>query len=262
MHTREFVRSYFDAWNQGDARGVAGHLAKNGIYCDVPVNAQYSGDDLIADLAAFFLAENHRYQLLGDILTSDSSIAFQYRMSSPNSSEEDWFGAEFMIIEGNGATKITDYYDASLTMGSTAAFTAGSGAPKYAKSGLNDVQMKEYTNQLTALMDKHKMYLESDLTMLRLAAMVDCSVNHLSQAVNSGFGMSFFDFLNSYRIEDAKDILSQTDSTSTAVLDVSFAVGFNSNSAFYAAFKKATGQTPAQYRRTHSTRPVTSSANQ
>jgi AraC-like DNA-binding protein len=81
---------------------------------------------------------------------------------------------------------------------------------------------------------------------------VKCSVNHLSQAVNSGFGMSFFDFLNSYRIEEAKTMLSQCDPRSQAILDVSFAVGFNSNSAFYAAFKKATGQTPAQYRRAFS----------
>lgn len=252
MHAREFVRSYFDAWNQCDARGVAGHLAKNGIYCDVPVNVQYSSDDLIADLAGFFLAEKHRYQLLGEILASDTSIAFQYRMTSPNSSQEDWFGAEFMTIEGDGAIKIADYYDSSLPGGGKSAKVSESSAPKYAKSGLNDVQMKRYTNQLAALMDNDKVYLESDLTMLRLAAMVDCSVNHLSQAVNSGFGMSFFDFLNSYRIEDAKDILGQKNPTSTAILDVSFAVGFNSNSAFYAAFKKATGQTPAQYRRAHS----------
>jgi len=261
MHAREFVRSYFDAWNQCDARGVAGHLAKNGIYCDVPVNAQYSGDDLIADLASFFLAENHRYQLLGEILTGDNSIAFQYRMSSPNSSEEDWFGAEFMTIEGDGASKISDYYDSSTSVGKIAASAGERCAPKYAKSGLNDVQMKRYTNQLTSLMDKDKVYLESDLTMLRLSTMVNCSINHLSQAVNSGFGMSFFDFLNRYRIEDAKDILGQQDSTSTAILDVSFAVGFNSNSAFYAAFKKATGQTPAQYRRTHSAKPAGKTAS-
>lgn len=79
--------------------------------------------------------------------------------------------------------------------------------------------------------------------------MVNCSVNHLSQAVNSGFNMSFFDFLNSYRIEEAKTILLRCDAMSQSILDVSFAVGFNSNSAFYAAFKKATGQTPAQFRR-------------
>jgi AraC-like DNA-binding protein len=98
-------------------------------------------------------------------------------------------------------------------------------------------------------MGMDKVYLESELTMPKLADLVNCSVNHLSQAVNSGFGMSFFDFINSYRIEEAKLMLQHNDSQAQAILDVSFAVGFNSNSAFYAAFKKSTGQTPAQFRR-------------
>ena len=107
----------------------------------------------------------------------------------------------------------------------------------------------DQTRTLTELMSQEKVYLESDLTMPKLAELMHCSVNHLSQAVNSGFGMSFFDFLNSYRIEEAKKMLSQENPQSKAILDVSFAVGFNSNSAFYAAFKKSTQQTPAQFRR-------------
>ena len=251
MQATEFVQSYFDAWNHSDAKGVAEHLAKNGIYCDIPVHKQHSRDDLVADLTEFFNAEHHSYQLMGEILASDNTIAFQYIMSSSDSSVEDWFGAEFMTLEGNGAIKISDYYDPAQSVSQAVASKRDSSALKYAKSGLNDTQMEEYTNLLTALMGREKVYLEADLTMFKLAAMVDCSVNHLSQAVNAGFGMSFFDFLNSYRIEDAKTMLGRKDKQPAAILDVSFAVGFNSNSAFYAAFKKATGQTPAQYRRAH-----------
>ena len=98
-------------------------------------------------------------------------------------------------------------------------------------------------------MDNEKLYLEPDLTLPVLADKVNCSINHLSQVVNSGFNMSFFDFLNSYRVREAKLILSDSYDRSKSILDVSFAVGFNSNSAFYAAFKKATGVTPAQFRR-------------
>jgi AraC-like DNA-binding protein len=61
--------------------------------------------------------------------------------------------------------------------------------------------------------------------------------------------MSFFDYLNRYRIEYAKELLSKLDGQDKAILNIAFTVGFNSNSAFYAAFKKCVGQTPAQYRR-------------
>ena len=50
-------------------------------------------------------------------------------------------------------------------------------------------------------------------------------------------------------MQEAKTILSDGKDSPKSILDVSFAVGFNSNSAFYAAFKKATGVTPAQFRR-------------
>jgi AraC-like DNA-binding protein len=92
-------------------------------------------------------------------------------------------------------------------------------------------------------------YLNSDLTLPKLANLMHCSLNHLSQVINAGFGMSFFDYLNHHRIEAAKKLLSQHDSPRGAILSIAFEVGFNSNSAFYAAFKKMCGQTPAQYRR-------------
>ena len=252
MRATDCVRSYFDAWNHSDAKGVAEHLAKNGTYFDVPSHQQHSREDLVANLADFFAYEQHCYQLIGEILVSDNSIAFQYRMYSLDKSHEDWFGAEFMMVNGDGAVKITDYYDTSSTTRPVIVNASEAVTPKYAKSGLDPSQLQNYSSKLKSLMDGEKVYLQSGLTMPKLAKLVKCSVNHLSQAVNSGFGMSFFDFLNSYRIEEAKTMLSQCDPRSQAILDVSFAVGFNSNSAFYAAFKKATGQTPAQYRRAFS----------
>jgi AraC-like DNA-binding protein len=98
-------------------------------------------------------------------------------------------------------------------------------------------------------MGVEKIYLNSEMTLPALAGLMECSVNHLSQVINAGFGASFYDYLNSYRIEEAKRILGGADSASQAILDIPFEVGFNTNSAFYAAFKKSTGQTPAQYRR-------------
>jgi len=249
MQAAQFVESYFDAWNQRDARAVAEHLVKNGMYSDIPANSQYSREDLIANLVGFFSLKQHSYQLIGEVLSSETSIAFQYKMTPSDKSAPDWYGSEFMTVEGDGALKITDYYDPMHYQRRAAESSNDLSIPKYAKSGLSGEQMEKYTSQLKSLMDQDRVFLESDLTMNKLASLVDCSVNHLSQAVNSGFGMSFFDFLHSYRIEEAKNLLCSNDLHSKAILDVSFAVGFNSNSAFYAAFKKSTGQTPAQFRR-------------
>ena len=203
----------------------------------------------MSNLVDFFASGDHHYQLCNEVLSNDRTIAFQYKMTSPNNSRQDWLGAEFILLENDGALSITDYYDSHQSIRSSSLVSDRASLPKYAKSGLNSHQIEDYKRKLVRLMEEERVYLDSDLTLPKLALMVDCSVNHLSQAVNSGFKMSFFDFLNSYRVREAKSMLIHQDSFSQSILDVSFAVGFNSNSAFYAAFKNATGQTPAQFRR-------------
>jgi AraC-like DNA-binding protein len=254
MHALELVQSYFDAWNHSDAKGVAEHLDKNGTYIDIPVHKEHNRKDLIANLTDFFASKNHRYDLIGEVLSSKTVIAFEYKMTPTDSDGEEWFGAEFMTLKGDGVAKITDYYD-PMNFDKAPINRSDVNQPKYAKSGLNAEQLEKYRDRLLELMEEKQIYLEPDLTMPKLADLVNCSVNHLSQAVNSGFGMSFFDFLNSYRIQAAKGMLEGNDPRTQAILDVSFAVGFNSNSAFYSAFKKATGQTPAQFRRSFIEKP-------
>lgn len=259
MRANEFVTSYFDAWNHRDAKGVADHLAPNGVYCDVPENARRSHGELITNLTDFFGRNHQRYELIGEVITGENTLAFQYQFSAigtRDATANPLQGAEFITLNGDAAITITDYYD-----------TPGSVRPpelsqitvrrprqnKYAKSGLDLRQMTIYKDRLMHIMRVEEAYLQSDLTLPKLAFAVDCSVNHLSQVINSGFGMSFFDFLNKHRIAHAQDLLAQCDDKSGAILNVAFTVGFNSNSAFYAAFKKCVGQTPAQYRRSRLT---------
>ena len=60
---------------------------------------------------------------------------------------------------------------------------------------------------------------------------------------------TFFDFINSYRIDDATEILADLDNNKVTVLEIMFEVGFNSKSSFNTAFKKHTGFTPTTYRK-------------
>jgi AraC-like DNA-binding protein len=263
MRAARFVESYIDAWNHRDPRGVADHLSADGIYCDIPENVQRTRDELVTSLISFFSSHRHQYDLIGKILTSRDTIAFQYKISACNNAEKNglpiaYCGAEFIKLHGNSAVTITDYYDIPATTHPSNPARMVSRAMqknKYAKSGLNSEQLREYKGQLEQIMQSEQAYLRSDLTLPRLADAVNCSINHLSQVINSGFGMSFFDYLNQYRIEHAKQLLSSFDSQSNAILNIAFTVGFNSNSAFYAAFKKCVGQTPAQYRNARASKP-------
>ena len=258
MRATEFVESYIDAWNHRDPKAVADHLAAGGVYCDIPENARRSHDELIVNLRDFFSRHRHQYALIGEILKSSNTIAFQYKVSSPGDSDNhdtpgEYHGAEFMTLHGDAAMTITDYYDipGMARPSSSVAQTAAreSGFDKYAKSGLNSEQLLKYKTLLEHIMQSQKAFLKSNLTLPMLANSVGCSVNHLSQVINAGFGMSFFDYLSRFRIEYAQKLLTDDESRSAAILNIAFTVGFNSNSAFYAAFRKYVGQTPAQYRR-------------
>ena len=250
MRAEKFVESYFDAWNHTDPEGVASHLTPDGVYRDVPLNIQRSHDELIVTLQQFFAAFPHRYEVIGDILSDQNTIAFQYRVcpvgGTARNDIQSYRGAEFMTLSGDAAVTITDYYD----------FPTEAAKDKYAKSGLGRRQMQAYKQRLEEVMVSQQLYLQPSLTLPQLAREVGCSVNHLSQVINAGFNMSFFDYLNSHRVDHARTLLSGIDGRNRAILKIAFSVGFNSNSAFYAAFKKHVGMTPAQYRKTRMTEPT------
>ena len=254
MQASEFVESYFDAWNHRDPVAVADHLDADGVYVDLPENVQRSHDELVVHLNGFFSTFRHRYELIGEILEGSDTIAYQYRMCPPRKSKNTSpiCGAEFITLNGNAALTITDYCNVPGVTRPEALARVTSGkahSSKYAKSGLKCEQLLEYKTKLDQNMKAGQAYLQPDQTLPNLAETIGCSVNHLSQVINSGFGMSFFDYVNRFRIEHAKCLLTHAEHHNGAVLKIAFAVGFNSNSAFYAAFKKHVGQTPAQFRR-------------
>ncbi len=123
------------------------------------------------------------------------------------------------------------------------------------------VQYREGGSSLISQDEKQKLYeklldfMESnhpqedpEITLDGLAEKLDTKRNYLSLVINELSGKNFMDFINSYRVEEAKQRLVDPDSQQYTILAVAFDVGFNSKSAFYAAFKKATGMTPSQYR--------------
>lgn len=116
---------------------------------------------------------------------------------------------------------------------------------KYNRSALDDGQAQRIAKKIAAAMKKESLHLDPNLSLSKLAAHIGASSNHVSQTLNGTLGMSFFDYVNRWRIEDAKpDIVLGEKS----VLNIALAAGFNTSSSFYKAFKNETGQTPRDFR--------------
>jgi AraC-like DNA-binding protein len=120
--------------------------------------------------------------------------------------------------------------------------------PKYRDSPLTAEEKRRYSEKLSAYMVREKPYLNSSLSLNELAGAVALAPRHLSQVINEHFRQNFYDFVNSYRIEDAKQRLLDQ-SRNRNVLEILYEVGFNSKSAFNLAFKTHTGLTPTEYRK-------------
>lgn len=120
---------------------------------------------------------------------------------------------------------------------------------KYKHSALSTTDVDRIAKKIAALMETEKPYLDNNLTLPELAKLVGVSSNYLSQVINDHFHMNFFDFVNSYRIQLASALLLKPDNTTATVLDIAMASAFNSKSAFYSAFRKQTGMTPLQFRK-------------
>ena len=120
---------------------------------------------------------------------------------------------------------------------------------KYEKSTLTLERGDVYLKRLIDLMEKERPYTDGDLTLQKLAKTLAISPHHLSQMINEQLNQNFFDFINYHRIEEAKRMLGDPAKKHCSILAISEEVGFNSKSAFNAAFKKHTHMTPSEFRK-------------
>jgi len=121
-------------------------------------------------------------------------------------------------------------------------------ATKYVGSGLSDSESDGLAEQILKLMESDKLYLNPEISLKELSEKSGISARYLSQVINSRFNQNFFDFINHYRIEEAKRLMAGTVRKELTILEVMYNVGFNSKSSFQAAFRKYTGTTPTEFR--------------
>ena len=119
---------------------------------------------------------------------------------------------------------------------------------KYEKSTLTPERSERYLDKLINFMNKEKPYTDGNLTIQKLAEQLSMPAPHLSQTINERLGQTFSDFINSYRVEEAKRKLLDPALQHLSVLGIAEEVGFNSKSSFNSVFKKHTNMTPSEFR--------------
>ncbi|TGD78813.1 helix-turn-helix domain-containing protein [Hymenobacter wooponensis] len=96
-------------------------------------------------------------------------------------------------------------------------------------------------------LEEEKLYLNSTLTLAELSAHTGLAPRLISFTVNNGFGQSFNDLVNGYRVEEVKRRLRTPDAQRLTLLGIALDSGFNSKTTFNRIFKQFTGYAPRDY---------------
>jgi AraC-like DNA-binding protein len=124
----------------------------------------------------------------------------------------------------------------------------------YVTSTLARVDCPAALKKLQTLMAEAHVYLQSDLSLSRLAAQLELAPHQLSELINTRLGKSFSRYLREQRVAEAARLLLEKPSMS--VLEIGLSAGFSSQSNYYDAFREITGMTPGKYRSLHRRSPA------
>ena len=113
-------------------------------------------------------------------------------------------------------------------------------------NNVNETDVKLLTSLKSKMADE-RLFTDSTLTLDKVAKMLGTNRSTLSKAINSGLGVNFSTFLNSYRIKEAIRLLGENSAQSYKMESIGQMCGFNSRQAFHRAFKNETGMNMRQY---------------
>lgn len=112
---------------------------------------------------------------------------------------------------------------------------------------MDNEQLFQYQVELEALMRNQKLYTDPNLTLNKLAKVMDVNPRYLSMILNTMIGKNFYDFINYYRVEEVKRLLKDPKNRKLTIEAIANKGGFKSKSSFNSAFKKYVGMTPSAY---------------
>lgn len=121
----------------------------------------------------------------------------------------------------------------------------------YIGSKYTQEELQELITTIDNLMENKKLYRNSDLSLQKLAEIVNCSPHLVSQCVNQIFGSNFNDYINSFRIKESESMLTSSNFDHISIEGIGIEVGFASKTSFYTTFKKLHNMTPKEFKLTN-----------
>ena len=138
--------------------------------------------------------------------------------------------------------------DFKLPKNGSRAFTFRENTMTYQISEHKDLEKRKV--EVTTYLEEKQPYLQADLNLKDLAAALKMSRSQLSEIINLGFQKNFNDFINSYRVEAVKNMLSEGKHKQLSLLGIAYECGFNSKATFNRAFKRLTLTSPTEFLKT------------
>lgn len=116
---------------------------------------------------------------------------------------------------------------------------------------ISDEKLSELVIELNSIILDEELFLDSDLNLSKLAKKMKITPHQLSYLINNGFNLNFYSYINRFRVEKAKQLLVNRNLDKYSLIGIAFESGFNSKTSFNTMFKKFTGQTPSEYKKSN-----------
>lgn len=117
---------------------------------------------------------------------------------------------------------------------------------KYKNSGLTPSFSLELKEQLVKLLENEKVYRQNTIKLESIATRLGTTRHNASQVINEHFGLNFFELINKYRVEEAMELLKDTNNDLN-IIDIAYEVGYNNKVTFNKSFKRFCNLTPSQF---------------
>jgi len=268
VEAKKLAEAYIDCCHSGFEDRIGEVFAEDSSIHDTTTGHDIAPASYMEDVKIFRRAFPHvRFELTQWAMCDDNNMMVRWRLirnSIPaeileeiGGLREEYTGIDFLEIKDEKVIRTQSYLDRS---GETLEYFArrinhklNDQELEHHKAGMakKDMSDKLVFENLKSLMIRDRLYLNAKMRMPQVAKSIGVSSNNLSRIVNQIASQNFNDFVNCYRIADAKILLEnniQANEKELAMGEISLKCGFKSQSVFNAVFKAHVGVTPLQYK--------------